>query len=355
MGTVAGRRVPEPGGRWSEEIAMRAPQPPVALVVALGLLAVSASAALHAAGPVAVPAATVVDVGTTPRGETIEHSFVIANEGDAPLELTDVRPSCGCTVARFDAVVAPGQRGEIHAEVRTTGFRGAIAKSITVLTNDPRNPRIQLVVKALLQTPVEVEPGYARFVTIDGSPAKPAEQTVWSPDHPDLEILEVRSPLPFVEVERLEGEAESGRHRLVVHLADDAPIGPFGDRIVVVTDHPEKPEVTIPVTGNVRPMLAVLPPVAELGQRDLAEPFVASLLVRNLSSSAIRLGEAEVDVEGVEVAVKPLEEGAAPRQYRIEVTLTSGMEPGPFEGEIRVPTTSERMPVVTIPLNGTVL
>ena len=41
----------------------------------------------------------VKDFGTIWVGPVLEHSFTIENTGEAPLRITKVRPSCGCTIA----------------------------------------------------------------------------------------------------------------------------------------------------------------------------------------------------------------------------------------------------------------
>src|SRR3954462_221161 len=49
----------------------------------------------------------VKDFGTVPKGDKIDWSFLIKNPGTADLNITNARPSCGCTVADFDKVIKP--------------------------------------------------------------------------------------------------------------------------------------------------------------------------------------------------------------------------------------------------------
>ncbi|MFQ5350132.1 MAG: DUF1573 domain-containing protein, partial [Thermoanaerobaculia bacterium] len=151
-----------------------------------------------AAAPRAVVEKPVVDVGEVRKGEEIHQEFVIRNAGDAALEITEVKPSCGCTVAEFDRVIPPGGTGRVDTVVETDAFGGGIAKSVTVFTNDTENPKINLVVKAIIREPVVVRPGYARFMTVEGQPADPSVQTVSATDGSKIEVLSVDSPIPFV-------------------------------------------------------------------------------------------------------------------------------------------------------------
>ena len=73
---------------------------------AISAASAASAAPAAAAAPKAVVAEPVVDVGTVPKGDSINHDFVVKNEGAGPLEITQVQPSCGCTVASFDKTIA---------------------------------------------------------------------------------------------------------------------------------------------------------------------------------------------------------------------------------------------------------
>ncbi|MHC4816298.1 MAG: DUF1573 domain-containing protein [Planctomycetota bacterium] len=322
----------------------------ITLLVLVVLLA--GSLAAFAAAPRAMVDHPVVDVGKVKKGEPIRLEFVIRNAGDATLEITEVKPACGCTVAEFDARIAPGGIGRVKTVVETKSFGGAIAKSVTVFTNDSANPRLNLVVKALISEPVIARPGYARFMTVQGQPVETSVQTVSSTDGSDLEVVSVSSPYPFVKVTHRRDEGDPGRWRVELRLDPKAPAGPLADYVVVRTDHPEQAEVKIAVSGLVRPIIAVTPKVADFGRRELAEPQSKSLEVKNLGTAAVELTEATSDVAGLEAVIEPVEEG---RHYRIQLTLTDELPKGEFEGRLTIFTSSLRQPVVEVPLRGTIL
>src|SRR5262245_52080705 len=52
------------------------------------------------------------DFGKINSGDIVKHDFVFTNMGNAVLEITEVRPSCGCTTAgTWDKRVEPGKTG----------------------------------------------------------------------------------------------------------------------------------------------------------------------------------------------------------------------------------------------------
>lgn len=330
-----------------------------ALGTALAVGALAGWVFAQDAAPQAVVAGTVVDVGRVAKGETVEHSFEIRNEGNAPLRIVRVKPTCGCTVTEFDDVIAAGETGSLRARLDTTEFRGPIAKSIRVYTNDAATPELTLVIKADVRAQIDISPGYARFVVVHGEEYGTRRQIVWSPDFAGLELKRANSPYPFVEValRKLEpGDSDyrkdSNRWQVDVTLASDAPVGAMADYIRLTTNHPRQTMVRIPVSGMVRPILAVTPKVADFGRRDPGEEHRATLEIKNLGSTAVEVESAESDLPGLTAEVEAVEAG---RLFHVVLTLEPGMEKGRFRGKVTLKTSSPKQPIVEIDVTGTVI
>ncbi|HEY9423123.1 MAG TPA: DUF1573 domain-containing protein [Thermoanaerobaculia bacterium] len=319
--------------------------------------------ALFAQGkPKAVAVEPIKDVGTVPKGEKIIHDFAIRNDGDAPLEISNVKPACGCTVAEYDKVIAPGKTGKVHAEVDTATFNGAIAKGVSVFTNDPDMPALELTVRAKVEPYIAVKPGYARYVTVQGEPQEGTiAQTLWVPDGTAMEIVKVDSPWPFLDVkvreakpeERVtEPNAKGKQWRVEMTLANNAKVGPLSDYVTIHTNHPKQKIVQVPVSGFVRPVVAVTPQVADFGRVEIKEAMRRSLNIRNFATEPIKVTGVEQTVKGIEAKLEPLEEG---REYQVRVTLTPQMAKGPFTGKLMIKTDSPKVPTLEVELKGIVL
>lgn len=325
---------------------------------ALALLLTAGATALDAQ-PRAIAEDTVVDAGQVIRGQLSEHTFTLGNGGDRPLELVDVDPTCGCTVVDYDRAIAPGESGRIVATLNTKGMRGPVARTVRVFTNDPRNPQIDLVIKADVRAYVDASPGYARFLAVRGQGADPVRQIIYSDEPGNLAVTDVTSPYPFIsarayeagEQERLAGRP--GRQWVVeVTLADNAPEGGFADFLELELDHPRLDSMRIPVSGFIQPVVAVLPRVADFGRKELSAPHTAILEVKNLGEPAVRLGEAQSDVNGLSSELEVVDEG---RLFRLRLTLDPAMPKGDFAGTLTIPTSSPLQPEVRIDLRGTIL
>lgn len=310
--------------------------------------------------PRAVVDQTVYDAGPVETGEEIVHDFVIRNEGDAPLHITDVRPACGCTVAEYDETIPAGGSGKIHAVLDTSAENGGISKGITVLTDDPRMPRIVLTIKAAVEPLVYVRPGYARFIKAQKSDAGVVEQIVFTDNFEKLEVVGVESPYPFLDVatrpatEEEEQEDGVGRQWVVTMTLDysAAPIGALADYVELKLNHPRQERVQIPVSGFVRPMVVLTPEQAAFETVEVADDgsTFGTIIIKNYAPEGMRIEAGEVTVPGVDV---DLEEVTAGREFHLKITLTEEVPTGAFNGTIRLKTDHPKQPSIDIPLTGT--
>lgn len=76
------------------------------------------------------------DFGTVKEGEKVEHEFKFTNTGSAPLIISNVQASCGCTTPEYSKnPVAPGETGLVKVVFNSAGQLGKQHKVITVSSN----------------------------------------------------------------------------------------------------------------------------------------------------------------------------------------------------------------------------
>lgn len=308
--------------------------------------------------PLLVVPSPVHDLGKLRKGDRADIEFVLENRGDAALRIKSAQPSCGCTVTSFDPQIAPGETGVVRAALDTATLQGAVAKTITVLTNDAQTPRAMLTIKAEIVTFVQVSPAYARLLHVRSLPATPTVVQLWSGDGTPLEVTGVRTPERWIEArtrrateDELRPDGPPEQWRLEVSVGADAPLGPLTDKLVVSTSHPHQPQVEIPLTGFVRAVLTTTPAVADFGRlganvRDKSR-FVLKLF--NFGPEPIEILQAATDLAFVSVVTSPEDPG---RRFRVELRLAPDAPKGKFEGTLRFETTSTSMPVVEVPVRG---
>lgn len=88
--------------------------------------------------PVFTPATTIVDFGEVDSKTDVGYRILkFTNDGATPLTITNIKPSCGCTVPEWPTEpIKPGKSSEIKIKYDITRI-GGISKTITVTTNEP--------------------------------------------------------------------------------------------------------------------------------------------------------------------------------------------------------------------------
>jgi hypothetical protein len=151
-------------------------------------------------------------------------------------------------VASFGHTIPPGGEGKITLKVHTRGYQGSIYKSARVNTNDREQNVVNLGIKAFIKVPVLISPRYVSFY------GKPGQSIT--------KVIEIKAglnnPLTLSQDQfDLEGkvkytleEIEKGR-RFKIHLTSIPGSTPtFSGALRLKTNYPEKPIITITITGR---------------------------------------------------------------------------------------------------------
>lgn len=89
----------------------------------------------------------VIDYGTIEKGANGVRTFEFTNTGQAPLIITSVKSTCGCTVPeKPEAPIMPGESGVIKVKYDTNRVM-PIRKTITVISNATNIPTYALKIK----------------------------------------------------------------------------------------------------------------------------------------------------------------------------------------------------------------
>lgn len=86
------------------------------------------------------------DFGKIKQGEPVTHEFKFTNTGSAPMIISNVSASCGCTTPDWTKdIIPPGGKGFIKATYNAAAA-GAFSKSVTVTAN-VEGGYVQLIIK----------------------------------------------------------------------------------------------------------------------------------------------------------------------------------------------------------------
>jgi len=87
--------------------------------------------------------------GRVPNDRGVEHVFTVSNTGDAPLVISRVQTSCGCTAAMMESsVIKAGESGRLRVSFNPRNMHQVVTRGVTIWSNDPVEPTVVLNVSA---------------------------------------------------------------------------------------------------------------------------------------------------------------------------------------------------------------
>lgn len=236
------------------------------LTILLWGSATSVRADLHFQEPI-------VELGQVRSGPTLAHSFRFVNQGEAPVEITDLRASCGCLKPKLDKkIYQPGEEGTLPVEINTlTQPAGPNAWRVEIICKKGEGfQEIPLILRAQL----------VRQITIE-----PAAMTIYADREIQHEItltdLRPRKPLAIT---RLVGSSPKLKatvkekfltplgqliYKIQLEVPADYPEGKAEETLGIYTDDEDYRELRVPVTVIKKPRLQV---TATPGEVDLKIP-----------------------------------------------------------------------------------
>ena len=106
--------------------------------------------------------ATRLDLGEVVNGVVVERDVAVRNDGDAPLVVTEVLTTCGCTTAALEPMtLAPGEAGNLHiifdSGAHGPELTGPIMRRVILVSNDPILPEATVDLQAVILPPETAE------------------------------------------------------------------------------------------------------------------------------------------------------------------------------------------------------
>jgi hypothetical protein len=188
------------------------------------------------------------------EGVAIKHDFIVANRGDAPLIIKNVRPDCGCSVATNPGQIPAGEEGKISIMVKTNNHGGGkLHKGFTVYTNDHSHEQVRLEVTGDVIADLTVFPRQVRLTGAVGQPLRQTVKIIPLKGHPfTIKEVKARGNLNIrYQLKPLGGNPGVAGYELVVENSFQKA-GDYRDMISIKTDSKEKPSIIIPVLAHIQ-------------------------------------------------------------------------------------------------------
>ncbi len=285
---------------------------------------------------------TTYDFGEMQRGSEQSHTFVVSNEGNAPLSVRVGGTSCKCTIGDVEQrPIAPGESVPVKLTWTAKSLPGPFRQTATLMTTDPRQPQVELSVEGTVTDVAGLEPQMWYFGRMRAGQPQTASVTIMAYQQPEIVVTtaEVTRPeaaewfdvkiVPLDKSELPDPVAKAGV-RVDVIAKRGLPLGEINEWVRVETNLPPDSgrEVwtrEIGIAGRVEGDLSIRGTqwseqlgAVNMGWIDGADGGEAKLFI---SSKGIHASEVAFEVVSVEPSVVEVELGE-PKQIRQGVTHT---------------------------------
>lgn len=330
------------------------------LMFAAGLLSAPHAAFSQSTAPRAVVPSLSHDFGTVKQGQTAVHGFVVRNEGTVALEIGRVDISLRGIKLRVPRLIPPGEERRVIFEWDTAKVAGEMLVEATLQLNDPLLSQVTLVLRAVVTPPIDVVPFPAFFLRAFVGEGAQESVTVVNTQEQPVAITRLEPVGDFFVADLRTAEAGKS-YELVVTVPREARLGRHRGSVVLHTDDPAHPRVTVPVNLIVRPELYASPGGVGFGRVSLArltqQPSRLALLAKTVlvkkRKGDFAITAIETDVPFIDIKQDP--EGRS-QVFKIEVGFAlARAAAGEIDGVIRIRTDDPAFPELVVPLRGLVV
>ena len=187
----------------------------------------------------------IINHGAVKQGDVIKGNIQFINKSNEPIELEDVRTSCGCTAVKPEKMIfEPGE---------TKQFTGVIRKTIRLVFRDKSIRPEVIFVEANITTDLVISPRFINFQKVILNPDTILNEfiEVQNNSQKQLAITNVYADNDLLTVFPNSTVIPPGKSQLLRVDLTPTKVGRFNSNIIIKTDHKNFSSKNIPVFINI--------------------------------------------------------------------------------------------------------
>lgn len=287
------------------------------------------------------------DFGKALGGSEIKHTFTLKNIGQKPLKILSVTETCACTASVLSRDEIPaGGTGNISAVLTVPSGNTQVEESLLVLTNDPTQSTLTLMLKGQAFIPLTTFP--ERLALGNQKPLQePLAKRVSLHVQSEVQILGVRTNSAHLQATlKTAGKIP----HVEVQVLPSIPVSQFSYNLLI--DYKYQGQQTthdVLVFGEVLGELQITPKRLFLGL--IKEPSTVSkhITISSRNNHPFKISSVESSSKTVVATVKKTTDET---RYQLTTTINPKAAHGEFSGEIVVQTSSSVQPTLRVPFFG---
>jgi hypothetical protein len=293
---------------------------------------------------------TTHDFGSVPRGAQLFHRFSMTNIYAVPLQIIDVRTSCGCSTATPSTkLLQPREVGSIDVTMDGRRFTGPKSIRVSVTVGPEYTSTAELTVTANSRADVVFNPGQVTFGAVPkgGTPSQVIDvEYAGTLDWRVTGVLTNGAPFD-VTLEELYRRPGQVGYRARFTLQNKAPVGPLKQEVFLQTNDPASQLVPVLVEATVQAALTVSPDPVRVPELAVGQELTQKVMVRGTRPFRVLAVEGAGDDVGVATRL-PTDK---PQVQHALVLKCRPARPGDFKRELRIRTDLQEAPI-TVTVEG---
>ncbi len=287
------------------------------------------------------------------------HEFMLTNQGDTPVIISDIKSECGCTVSLPDGKkIRPGKSKPVSVTVIPERKDGVFTKVVTLtISRNGKQAELELTLKAEVRNVLHISPEHVYFKKLFFGKGGTAVVSIQSSgEYPTrvlrAEVVEGKLDLTLNEKakEGKEGSETDGFWELTLKLPPETPAGRFHAIVKLITDSKLQPEVSFPVFGIVRSRVSINPTQCYFGTLIPGEKKQQRIVVLETGDFELAPPTITATIPELTWTVDTKQEN---KKYVINLELVVPQDhAGRLSGELVIHTNDETQPEFTIPIFG---
>ncbi|NNE83510.1 MAG: DUF1573 domain-containing protein, partial [Alphaproteobacteria bacterium] len=222
------------------------------IFVVAGLLAVTVETAV--AQPTDKPTIlqmAPVNLGRVRSDQVTQHQLSLLNPTDATLKIVNVRLFGEGIRAKLPSDVAPGETETIEVVIAPTDLVGNWEWGIEVETDNNRAKLLRYTIQASVYPPIEFLPSRRIYFSVFGDQSESKRLTIQNHSTTPFAIVSLEQSSAIFDAKVV--VAEGSKLEIVITVLDSAPFGRHSETLKILTNHPERPVMRVPMQIFVKP------------------------------------------------------------------------------------------------------
>lgn len=193
-----------------------------------------------------------VEFHTIRKGQSATREVYLFDPGHTDLEVTDAVSHSPFITTMVEPIRTEGEfsRYRVRIELSTDVPIGELKTKVTIHTNHPKEPEVEIPVSATMKGAVGLHPGLLFLGIVKEGEEGRGSIMVSSVSEQPVKIERIDNPLNHVSV-KVTPQVQGKEYLITAILRDTAPAGTIEGEIVVHTSDPDEPQLRVPVHGLV--------------------------------------------------------------------------------------------------------